>query len=99
MKNFNELSLKEFFDILKKINKVFDIPSKGAVSILSQINSECRLAKEMILAIEELKESKNFKEQDAIASDYRVIIAIWVLLNDPEILNELYHQKVKSELQ
>ena len=82
MIELNEISLKEFTETMKYLDELF---TKSA-PLLDQINTDCRVAGEMAVAIKELMDRKLDKHYEKAVEHYKVVIALWILLNDPEML-------------
>jgi len=81
----------EFTQALKFTDQVLNDPSAEQIPLLDRVNDNCRLAEEMIAAMMELTNSNSMGAYKRASNHYRVIIAIWLLLNDPDILNQLKH--------
>jgi len=86
MEGFNKASLAQFTEALRYTDKVFRDASEEHFSLLDRVNKDCRLATEMIVAMRRLTESDSRDAYKKAFNHYRVIIAVWILLNDPDML-------------
>ena len=91
MKELNEVSLKEFTETMKCLDELFTQSVENYAPLLDQINTDCRVAGEMAVALKALLYGKLDKHYEKAVEHYKVIIALWILLNDPEMLPGLKH--------
>ena len=91
MRELNKVSLEEFAETMKYLDELFAKFVEEYAPLLDQINTECRVAGEMAIAIKGLIYRKLDKQYEKAVEHYKVIIALWILLNDAEMLPELKH--------
>jgi len=91
MRELNEISLKKFTETMKYLDELFTQSVEKYAPLLDQINTDCGVAGEMVVAIKELIYGKLDKHYEKAVEHYKVIIALWILLNDQEMLPELKH--------
>jgi hypothetical protein len=89
MRNFSELSLMEFTQALKFVDQVFNGPAEDLRHFLDRMNTDCRLAEELILAMAELTGKRLTSSFNKAFNHCKVVLALWVLLYEPEILAQL----------
>jgi len=86
MRQLNDLSLEEFTETLKYLDKLFTGPVEEFALLLDHANTECRLAGELSLALKELMHSELDESLEKATEHYKVIVALWLLLNEPGML-------------
>ena len=91
MRELTEVSLREFTETMKYLDELFTKSVEKYAPLLDQINTDCRMAGEMVVAIKALLYGKFDKHYEKAVEHYKVIIALWILLNDPEMIPVLKH--------
>jgi len=91
MSHFNNISLLEFIHALEFTDRLFDGPSAEQIPLLSQINENCRLAASISSAMMEFENTNSVNVHKEAFKHYRVIISLWILLYEPDILAQLKH--------
>jgi len=90
MRNINEISFDEFFKIMETINYIIDEDSASFEQMLLHVCRECRLANELYYVICEIyKKVEKFPE--LVIEHHKVILAMWLLLNDCNRSNTTIH--------
>jgi len=88
MKNFNDLSLLEFTEAMVFVGRVFNGSFEELPYFLDQMNTDCRLAREMMAAMIELTDGGLTSSYRKALAHYQVVLALWILLYEPDILDK-----------
>jgi len=88
MKNFNELALLKFTEAMKHVDSVFDGSFHGSIRFLDQARADCRLIREIVEAMIELTKNGRRDQYRLAFIHYKLILAIWILIYEPSILDE-----------
>lgn len=81
MRDISEISFEEFVETLLSIEAMATENRTLFVQMLRQICQECKLAGEMLFFIGEIHNELG-KLSSLAAEHHKVIVAIWLLLND-----------------
>ena len=84
MRELNEVSLEEFTETMKYLDELFTQSVEKYAPLLDKINTDCSVAGELIYRTVDTHYEKAVEH-------YQVMIALWILLNDPEMIPVLKH--------
>jgi len=90
MRNINEISFEEFAETMTAIDAIATQGRSLFIKMLLRICQECRLADEMFFFIEDMP-SEELGKLPEFVEHHKVILAMWLLLNDCKRSNTTIH--------
>ena len=92
MRGLNKITLEEFSDTMLFVEELLTKPVEEFNPVLDQILSDYRLAKEMIIVMNELCSTEEGKKYHQLAREhFKVILALWIVLNVPKKIEKSIH--------
>ena len=82
MRNINEISFEEFAETVDILEDIAIENKSLFAEMLMDICKECRLAGEMLFFIIEMHNKGKLKSPELVTEHHKVILAMWLLLND-----------------
>ena len=90
MRDINEISFEEFAETMTTIDAIATQDRSLFTKMLLRICQECRLAGEMFFFIEDMP-SEELGKFPEFLEHHKVILAMWLLLNDCKRSNTTIH--------